>query len=179
MPCSGVWAAYRIVASGEDRAFVHALTLMDARIRHDVGIEVVASGRLEGRAPGGMADTICRRMRQQDEYTDDLVEPAADAWRRADFRRRCRAAWLEQSASPELAADLRFSPSRLRLILSESFFGTTWDRIQRESPVLLRRRLRFVELPRQIELARELLGASRDVGESKVYGQYLACSLDP
>jgi hypothetical protein len=165
------------VASGEDRAFVHALTLVDARIRHDVGIEVVASGRLEGRAPGGMADTICRRMRQQDEYTDDLVEPAADAWRRADFRRRCRAAWLEKSVSPELAADLRFSPSRLRLILTEPFFGTTWDRIQRESPVLLRRRLRFVDLPRQIELARELLGASRDVG--KVYGQHLACSLDP
>lgn len=66
------------VASGEDRALVHALTLMDARIRHDVGVAVVASGRLEGRATGGMADTIRRRMRQQDEYTDDLVEPAAE-----------------------------------------------------------------------------------------------------
>ena len=167
------------VASGEDRALVHVLTLMDARIRHDVGIEVVASGRLEGRAPGGMADTICRRMRQQDEYTDDLVEPAADAWRRGDFRRRCRAAWLEKSFSAELAADLRCSTSRLRLILSETCFGTAWDRVQRESPVLLRRRLRFVDLPRQIELARELLGTSPDVGESKVCRQDLACSLDP
>jgi len=142
------------VASGEDRALVQALMLKDARIRHDVEMEVVASGRLEGRAPGGMADTISRRMLQQDEYADDLVEPAADAWRRADFRRRLRAAWHEGSLPGELAADLRFAPARLGRILAESFFGTAWDRVQRESPVLLRRRLRFVDLPRQIELAR-------------------------
>ena len=166
------------VASGEDRALVHALTLIDARIRHDIGIEVVASGRLEGRAPGGMADTIRRRMRQQDEYADDLVEPAADAWRRADFRRRCRAAWVAKSFAAELAADLRFSPSRLSLILSAPCFGTAWDRVQRESPVLLRRRLRFVDLPRQIELARELLGTKQDVGEAQAWRQNLTCPLD-
>jgi hypothetical protein len=146
---------------------VHALMLKDARIRHDVEMEVVASGRLEGRAPGGMADTISRRMLQQDEYADDLVEPAADAWRRADFHRRLRAAWHEGSFPVELAADLRFAPARLDRMLAEPFFGTAWDRVQRESPVLLRRRLRFVDLPRQIELARELLGSNCSAGEEK------------
>jgi glycosyltransferase involved in cell wall biosynthesis len=165
------------VTSGEDRALVHALTLMDARIRHDVGIEVVASGRLEGRAPGGMADTIRRRMGQQDEYTDDLVEPAADAWRRADFRRRLRAAWHDGSFPDELAADLGIAPPRLRMTLSEPFFGTAWDRVQRDSPVLLRRRLRFIDLPRQIELARELLGRNCGHGEEKIPRETLACPL--
>ena len=55
------------VASGEDRALINALMLMDARVRHDVDIEVIASGRLDGRAPGGMADTISRRIGRQDE----------------------------------------------------------------------------------------------------------------
>jgi Glycosyl transferase family 2 len=165
--------------SGEDRALVHALMLKDARIRHDVEMEVVASGRLDGRAPGGMADTMRRRMVQQDEYTDDLVEPAAGAWRRADFRRRLRAAWQVGSFSGELAADLRFAPPRLSRILSEPYFGTAWDHVQRESPVLLRRRLRFIDLPRQIELARELLGTSCTAGEQKIWHPPLTHPLAP
>jgi GT2 family glycosyltransferase len=170
------------VASGEDRALVHALNLKDARIRHDVGIEVVVSGRLDGRAPGGMADTIRRRMRQQDEYADDLVEPAADAYRRADFRRRLRVAWMSRHEGwfpSELAADLRLAPSRLSLIFSEPFFGTAWDYVQRESPVLPRRRVRFVDLPRQIKLARELLGRNCAAGEWNVWRRTLSCPLTP
>jgi hypothetical protein len=167
------------VAAGEDRALVHALTMMDARIRHDVGMEVVASGRLDGRAPGGMADTIRRRMGQQDEYADDLVEPAADAYRRADFRRRLRAAWRARSPVRDLAADLGFTPSRLERALSEPFFGTAWDRVQRESPLLLRRRLRFTDLPRQIELARELLDSNCCTGEPTTWRTTLSCPLAP
>jgi GT2 family glycosyltransferase len=167
------------VAAGEDRALVHALTMMDARIRHDVGMEVVASGRLDGRAPGGMADTIRRRMRQQDEYADDLVEPAADAYRRADFRRRLRAAWRARSPVRDLAVDLGFTPSRLERVLSEPFFGTAWDRVQRESPLLLRRRLRFTDLPRQIELAHELLDSNCCTGEPNTWRTTLSCPLAP
>jgi hypothetical protein len=167
------------VPSGEDRALVHALTLLDARIRHDVGLLVVASGRLEGRAPGGMADTIRRRMGRQDEFADDLVEPAADAWRRADFRRRLRAAWRDRSFHGDLAADLGFAPSRLRQLLAAPFFGTAWDRVQRKSPLLLRRRVRFADLPRQIELARALTGGNSDAGERNDWRQTLSCPLDP
>jgi GT2 family glycosyltransferase len=168
------------VASGEDRALVHALGLKDARVRHDVGINVVVSGRLDGRAPGGMADTISRRMRQQDEYADDLVEPAADAYRRADFRRRLRAAWMSSRAGSfpiDLAADLRLAPSRLSLILSEPFFGTAWDHVQRESPLLPRRLVRFFDLPRQIGLAHELLGRNRGGGEPAIRERTLPCPV--
>ncbi len=59
------------VAFGEDRAFVDALRHIDAHIRHDPAIEVIVSGRITGRAKGGMADAIRRRMVRQDEFTDD------------------------------------------------------------------------------------------------------------
>lgn len=149
------------MASGEDRAFVRMLARMDARIRHDPSIIVTVSGRIDGRAPGGMADTIRRRMVRQDEFTDDCVEPAADAYRRADFRRRVRLAWrdLAQSqAVPEgLAADLGIAEPRLQQMLRSKFFGVAWSAIEQRSPFLKRRRVRFADLPREIASARQLL----------------------
>ncbi len=161
-----VAAFYRVggippMNSGEDRAFVRALMRIDARIRHDPTVSVTVSGRIEGRAPGGMADTICRRIVQQDEFTDESVEPAADAYRRIDFRRRIRLAWRELGcgcAPPEeLAADLGISRPLLERVLRKPFFGAAWADIEARSPFLVRRRVRFAELPRQIAYARQLL----------------------
>jgi hypothetical protein len=148
------------VAAGEDRALIDALIRIDARIRHDPEITVVVSGRLVGRAPGGMADTMRRRMVTQDEYADDLVEPAADTYRRIDFRRRTRLAWRQagtMSSRTDLAIDLRLTPTRLEHILSQRYFGNAWAQVQRESPMMPRRRVRFADLSRQIEVARKLL----------------------
>ncbi len=148
--------------SGEDRAFVRALARMDARIRHDPSVVVSVSGRTIGRAPGGMADTIRRRMQQQDEFADEQVEPAVDAYRRYDFRSRARRAWRRQSMPPELAIDLGISPHRLDRMLAERYFGNAWACIEAASPFLTRRRVRFSELPRQIDHARHLLEHVRD-----------------
>lgn len=80
--------AYRLVggmpaaAIAEDRRFFAALGAAGLRIRHAPEIEVVVSGRIIGRAEGGMADTIRRRLRQADPYLDDALEPAMDFWRR-------------------------------------------------------------------------------------------------
>ena len=149
------------VDSGEDRDFVKALTRIDARIRHDPTVKVTVSGRIHGRAPGGMADTIRRRMCQQDEFVDDSLEPAIDAYLRIDFRRRVRSAWHEQAAgcapSKELAADLGISGPMFQHLVSRRFFGTSWAEIEARSPLLLRRRVRFTELPGQIAYARQLL----------------------
>ena len=68
--------------SGEDRALIGRLRLIDARVRHDPQISVIVSGRIEGRAQGGMADTMRRRMVKQDEFADDRVEPAWAAFDR-------------------------------------------------------------------------------------------------
>jgi glycosyltransferase involved in cell wall biosynthesis len=149
------------VDSGEDRAFVKVLAQIDARIRHDPTVVVTVSGRIHGRAAGGMADTIRRRMRQQDEFVDDSLEPAVDAYRRIDFRRRVRSAWHEQTAgcapAKELAADLGIRGPLFQHLVSTRFFGTSWAGIETHSPLLLRQRVRFTELPGQIAYARQLL----------------------
>jgi len=66
----------------EDRKFFAALESINARIRHAPEIVVAVSGRTIGRAKGGMADTIRRRLRRADPYLDDALEPAVDCWRR-------------------------------------------------------------------------------------------------
>jgi hypothetical protein len=143
--------------SGEDRAFVRVLARIDARIRHDASVVVSVSARTIGRAPGGMADTIRRRMQRQDEFTDEQVEPAVDAYRRYDFRCRVRRAWRRQSRPPGLAIDLGISPHLMDRMLGERCFGNAWACIEAASPFLTRRRVRFSELQRQIDHARHLL----------------------
>jgi GT2 family glycosyltransferase len=144
------------MASGEDRAFVAALRRFDGRIRHDPAIKVVVSARTVGRAEGGMAETIRRRMVQQDEFTDDQVEPAYLALRRFTLRRRVRLA-RSDGYSAALAASLELPPDQLADMLSTPFFGTAWDAIESSSPVLRRQPVRFVDLPREIDTAARLL----------------------
>ena len=146
-----------LVPTAEDRALVAALARIDVPIRHDPAIRVTVSGRLDGRAPGGMADTMRRRIVQQDEYTDAQLEPAVDAFRRADFRRRVWAAWADRNAEPELATDLQLRRETLHALLAGPYRGAAWADIECLSPVMHRRRVRFAELPRQIDYARELL----------------------
>ncbi len=154
------------IATGEDRAFVKALARMDARIRHDPAITVTVSGRMYGRAEGGMADTIRRRIRQQDEFADDALEPAGDAYRRADFRRRARLAWrmlrAGRSAPPDLAIDLGIPGELLQHLLKNRFFGAAWAEIETGSRFCGSKRVRFADLPRQISYALQLLGQHDD-----------------
>jgi Glycosyl transferase family 2 len=147
------------VAAGEDRAFAAALARTDARVRHDPWVRVTVSGRTIGRAPGGMADTIRRRMQQQDEFTDASLEPSIDAYRRFDFRRRVRMARQLQGGTPpgELAVDLGIPATALECMLQRRFFGITWADIQAASPFLVRRRVKFTDLSNQIAYARQLL----------------------
>lgn len=145
------------VSSGEDRALIKSLQRIDARIRHDPTICVTVSGRMTGRASGGMADTIRRRMLRQDEFTDESVEPAGDAFRRSDFRQRVRMVWANERVDPDLAADLQVPPALLNDHSTERFFGAVWAHIEQISPMLRRRRVRFADLHWHIEYAQELL----------------------
>jgi cellulose synthase/poly-beta-1,6-N-acetylglucosamine synthase-like glycosyltransferase len=144
------------IPAAEDRAFARALWMMDARVRHDAAIRVTVSGRVVGRAKGGMADAIRRRMVQQDAFTDDQVEPVADAFRRYSLRQRVRRAWAG-SVELGLAANLAISRTRLAEALTQRFFGATWAMLEAISPVLQRRRVRFVDLPTEIAAAEALL----------------------
>jgi cellulose synthase/poly-beta-1,6-N-acetylglucosamine synthase-like glycosyltransferase len=142
--------------AGEDRAFVRALWMMDARVRHDPAIQVVVSGRVEGRAPGGMADAIRRRMVRQDEFTDDLVEPAMDTFLRYSFRQRLRRA-RDGLADGELAVDLALPHAVVVEALADRCFGSAWAALEAASPILQRRRVRFTEVAREITAAQVLL----------------------
>ena len=144
------------VRSGEDRAFVRALWMMDARVRHDPAIQVTVSGRIDGRAEGGMADAIRRRIVQQDEFADDQAEPAEDAFRRYSLRCRARRAWTGTS-DQALAGALELSPERLAACLSHRYFGSVWANLEACAPPLRRRSVRFTGLPTEITIAESLL----------------------
>jgi GT2 family glycosyltransferase len=143
------------IASGEDRAFVRALWMIDAKVRHDPALQVTVSGRIEGRATGGMADAIRRRIVRQDEFADEMAEPAVDAWLRYCLRQRVRRAW-SGLADPMLASDLALPWAEVATALSSRYFGGAWAQLETASPVLPRRRVRFTDLPAEIEAARKL-----------------------
>ncbi len=141
------------VAACEDRLLIEKLRLVDARIRHAPTIRVRVSGRMEGRAAGGMAETLARRMIKQDALTDEKLEPAIDALRRASAQARLRAVRQGDAAATSLAADLLISSADMHRALHASFFGQAWAEIQRLSPVLRRRRVAFADLERETRIA--------------------------
>ena len=145
------------IMTAEDRGFIAALRWLDARIRHDPAITVVVSGRTEGRAVGGMAEAIRRRIVRQDEFTDDALEPAADALRRLTLLARSRAVWATHRPDPTLADDFGVPSEDLQKALSRPFFGAAWAELQGKGVLSQRRRVRFADLPREIAAAEALL----------------------
>ena len=141
------------VAVGEDRALIEKLQLVDARIRHAPEIAVRVSGRLEGRADGGMAATLKRRTLQRDMLTDARLEPTVDAYRRVLAKARLRAVFLGHQDADRLGEDLLISRRAVRGALHAAYFGAAWAEIQRLSPVLQRRRVAFSNLRREIRQA--------------------------
>ena len=75
---------------GEDRAFVEAMLAHDLVVRHDPNLVVVTSGRLQGRAKGGVADTIRLRCDLPDSLCDDRLERLERVVARSMLRRRLR-----------------------------------------------------------------------------------------
>lgn len=144
------------VAACEDRALVEKLRRVDARIRHAPDIVVHVSGRLEGRAAGGMAETIKRRIIRQDALTDEKLEPAVDAFRRAVAQARLRSVRQGREDEAAFAQDLLIPPADMRQILRANFHGQAWADIQTLSPVLHRRRVAFADLARETRIALEL-----------------------
>jgi Glycosyl transferase family 2 len=74
------------VPLGEDKALIALLSRQDARIRYSPTIHVITSGRTNGRAPGGVADTLAIRSREPDAFCDDALEPFHTAFARALWR---------------------------------------------------------------------------------------------
>jgi hypothetical protein len=146
---------------GEDRAFFDALRRVDAHVRHAPDIAVTVSARIEGRAQGGMADTMRRRIDRPDPFLDARLEPVADALRRARLRRRLRAIWSMpgRDVESEAAARLGLAPARLAELLTTEHFGAAWTAVEAASPVLRHRaRVPLEALPAQTARALRIRG---------------------
>ena len=151
---------------GEDKALIALLSRQDARIRYCPTAHVITSGRTDGRAPGGVADTLAIRSREPDAFCDDALEPFRTAFARASWRGRLRR--LHGAGhfylNHDWAAELRLSASHVNDIKKESAFGAAWSVIENRSPLFARRLLRPVELPEQIAIARRSLASLREGG---------------
>lgn len=149
------------VRCGEDRALVEALRRIDARVRHDPDVTVQVSGRTIGRAPGGMADTIRRRIRRQDPMMDASLEPVADWVRRVGARRLMRMAWTNCTTRAtllrHLEEELRLPFDRLEGWLTLPHFGAAWALSEASSPALMRRLVPRADVREQTVIAHGIL----------------------
>ena len=127
------------VSHSEDRGFVARLEQRDCKIRHDTEITVTVSGRHSGRASGGMAEAIARRIIKQDEWADDRLEMPQAALRRAELRSFTRAVWQSPAQGlPSLANALMLPPAQLEGFMRSPWFGAAWGNIESASPALRR-----------------------------------------
>jgi hypothetical protein len=149
------------VPVGEDRAFVEALRRIDARIRHSPEVRVIVSGRIIGRAAGGMADTIRRRLAKSDEMLDDRLEPALSAAQRAWMRGFFREIWKSarsMSAAIALLSQLsKVTEDQIRVLLMSPYFGDAWAKLEKASPALYKSRVLTRDLPDETRRAEMIL----------------------
>lgn len=145
-------------ACGEDRALVQRCHALDLKVRGDDQLLVTTSGRLHGRARGGMADTLLHWVGHPGAPCDAMLEPVAHAVARARWRIRLRerrrrghlsAAWLARA--------LAISPTDAGRIVAMPTFGLFWQACERFSPRLARVCLHPAALDREIRIATEWL----------------------
>ena len=140
---------------GEDRAFVDAMLAHDRIVRHDPDLVVVTSGRLTGRAKGGVADTIRMRCDAPDSLCDDRLESLGRVVARALLRRHLRRlhARSQGVALCRRARALGINAASARRMAGLAAFGAMHVALETASPRLGYRPLRPAALPRQIRRA--------------------------
>lgn len=176
--CSGANLAFRADAlrglpsipaprCGEDRAIVDACLARDLRVRHDPALLVETSARLDGRAWGGMADTLRRRIDQRDLPCDALLEPCAQHVYRASMRAAARRAFASGMSDRTLAAALGLTTHHLSGTTCRHF-GEAWRSLERKVPSLARAALRPADLAWEIGEARAWLAGRRPGWQAEV-----------
>ena len=156
--CGGIPA----LPVGEDRAFFAALRRMDARLRHAPSVWVTVSGRIHGRATGGMADTIRRRLVAPDLFLDDALEPAVARARRASLRRQMRLVFAGNGQlTRDLLHDLGCASDVMEQALGMDAFGRAWELVEAHATRLGRVPVPVTALSRERMQAERLVAALR------------------
>ena len=153
---------------GEDRGFFQALRRIDASIRHAMDVTVTVSGRIQGRATGGMADTIRRRMIAPDPFLDDALEPAANRAQRARLRARARRLHRNGGIVAGLAGPLGMSVAALERALGHDAFGFAWEQIEAQAGRLRRVLVPSSAVRHETARARAILAALRERSERQL-----------
>jgi GT2 family glycosyltransferase len=159
------WSVYRQVGgmpdrpSGEDRAFIDAVRAHDYTVRHAPHIEVITSGRLDGRAAGGVADTMKLRCDEPETPCDVRLEPLARIVAKALIRRRLRVLVAEGRLvdSSWMLRALQLPKDARQRLVSVGRIGTALSIVTTQSPRFACRPLRPSQLTGHIRLARLLL----------------------
>lgn len=146
---------------GEDVHFVTQAEDHGLRVRHDTSCRVQTSGRIFGRARGGMADTMRHRILEPDSPCDARLE----ALERAYFRARVRRAFRELHAAgisntdnlAAFARRVRLSVLSVTDALCSPCFATAWSLLERRSPRLVREPIRPSQLLRHCVRGEALL----------------------
>ena len=151
------------LAVGEDRAFVGLLRSNDALVRHAPGIVVTTSGRLDGRAPGGAAETMKLRCDDLDAPCDDRLETVHRALLRVAWRRRlrCLHSTGRLTETWRWSARLGMSERDAARCAAHPAFSMAFSYIEGGSPRLAFQPLRPGALPIQITLARIVVRSIR------------------
>lgn len=153
------------LACGEDRAFIRSMEALDLRVRHDVSTPVHTSGRLFGRADGGMADTLRHRTHVPDSPCDERLERADQVVLHASLRAMWRGLYVDRNADrpviEQFANNLRLSLPVVACAAEISTFGASWQALEMASPRLARRPVSPCQLPLEIQRADDLLQAIR------------------
>lgn len=143
---------------GEDRAFFAALRRIDARLRHAIDVEVTVSGRIDGRATGGMADTIRRRLVAPDLFLDDALEPVAARILRARSRRWARQLFAGRGRmTTRMPVDIGCTTVGLEEALGQATFGLAWEMIEARATRLARVPVPTTALPHETARAKAIL----------------------
>jgi GT2 family glycosyltransferase len=151
------------VPLGEDKALIAELIRHDSKIRFCPEVRVTTSGRLDGRAPGGVADTLRLRSNDPAAFCDELLEPFRVAIKRAKWRgrlRRLRSAG-KLDGKGAWARELGIPASEIRRICRAPSFGAAWSAMEYQSPLFARRLLTPSDLPDQISGARRAVARLR------------------
>jgi GT2 family glycosyltransferase len=154
------------VKHSEDRGFVARLELRDCKIRHDPALRVIVSGRQVGRAEGGMATAIARRLISQDLWADGQLERPRAVMLRAQLRRQARAVWKWVGPCGGLAKRIALSEAEVVSFLRSPWFGAAWESIESASPVLARSPIAMTDLAGLIREAEPILRKLRQRRQS-------------
>lgn len=155
---------------GEDRALVQRCHALDLKVRGDAQLHVTTSARLQGRARGGMADTLLHRLHHPGAPCDATLETVERAVARAQLRARVRERQQSDRLSVRWLSNVLGVPRyTAEDMLALPTFGLLWQACERFSPRLKHVPMSPSLLERELQVANDWLRARATQAHTPTY----------